>query len=209
MEVPVDVADQLAGPLGRGVEGDLRVDAGIGRGRRLGDAAIDRAGAGVDDVFQRGQFAAELQEHHLAHHVGLHVGVRVHQGMAHSGLGREMDDPGDRLALRRHRRGHRLAVGDIGAHEVKVPVGFQQGEPGLFEAHVVVGVHVIHAEDALAAREQRPADVEADEAGGPGHEDRHRAGYPRKRRSIAAGSSAKSSITASAPRSYGGIGLYP
>ena len=176
MEMPVDMADQLAGPLGRRIEGDRRIDAGIGRERRLGDAAVDRAGAGVDDVLQRGQFAAELQEHHLAHHIGLHVGVGIDQGVAHSGLGREMDDPGDRSALRRDRRGHGLAVGDVGAGEGEARVWLQQGEPRFLEAHVVVVVQIVHAEDALAAREQRPAHVEADEAGGPGHEDRHPAG---------------------------------
>ena len=37
--------------------------------------------------------------------------------MAHPGLCREMDDPGDRSALPLDRRGHRLAVRDVGADE--------------------------------------------------------------------------------------------
>ena len=100
--------------------------------------------------------------------------------MAHPGLCREMDDPGDRSALPLDRRGHRLAVRDVGADEGEGLVRSKQGQPGLLEAHVVIVVQIVHAEDAFAARQQRPADMEADEAGGAGHEDRHRPGGSRR-----------------------------
>ena len=152
---------------------------------------------------------AEFQDHDLTHHVGLHVGVRIDQRVADPGLGGEVDDPGNRMPLLRDGGGHPLAIGDVGADEFEAFVRPQQGKPGFLEPHVVVGVQIVHAENALATREQCLADVKADEAGGPGHQDRHPAGYSRKRRSIEAGNSAKSSITASAPRACAGTGLYP
>ena len=111
------MADQLARLLGRRVEGDGGIDPGIDGERRLGKAAIDRAGAGIDDVLKLGQRTAQLQDHDLAHYIGLHIGVGVDQRMADPGLGGEMDDAGDRFAFRLDRRSRGLAIGNVGAGE--------------------------------------------------------------------------------------------
>ena len=54
-EVSVNVADQFACLLGRRIQGNRSIDPGVDGERRLGKAAIDRAGAGVDDVLKLGQ----------------------------------------------------------------------------------------------------------------------------------------------------------
>ena len=133
-------------------------------------------------MLKLGQRAAKLQDHDLAHHIGLHIGVGVHQRMADPCLGGEMDDPGDRFTLRLNRRRRGLAIGNVGAGESEGLVRLQQGEPRLLEADVIVVVQIVDAENALAARLQRLADMEPDEAGGPGHEDRHPLGNSRSLR---------------------------
>ena len=54
-KMTVDMADELARLLGRRIQGNRGIDPGIDGERRLGKAAIDRAGAGVDDVLKLGQ----------------------------------------------------------------------------------------------------------------------------------------------------------
>ena len=76
--------------------------------------------------------------------------------MADPGLGGEMDDPGDRLALPFDRRSRGLAIGNVGAGESEGLVRLQQGEPRLLEAHVVVIVQIVDAENAFAARPAAP-----------------------------------------------------
>src|SRR5262249_26336151 len=69
-------------------------------------------------------------------------------------------------------------------------------EPRLLERRVVVGVEIVEADDAVAVREQTTRDVEADEAGRAGDEDRlvrHRRAHSRHS-SMPAGFWARSSV---------------
>ena len=57
---------------------------------------------------------------------------------------------------------------------VKFALLLQDRETRELQAHVVVVVEVVEADDLVAAREQLLRGVEADEAGGAGDEDLHR-----------------------------------
>ena len=116
--------------------------------------------------------AGELEDRDVAHEVGAHVDEGVFQRIAHPGLGGEVDDAID-ARVPGHRRPQRLMVGNIEA--VKSEAGFarEPREPRLLQPDVVIVVHIIHADDSFAARQQRLGDVIADEPGGAGDEDCH------------------------------------
>ena len=89
----VGMGHQLARPLGRGIERQRLVNPILqGKGKLLA-AAIDRGGAGVDQVGQTRQAPTGFQHHKLAHDVGIHVGIGVDERVAHPGLGGQMDHP--------------------------------------------------------------------------------------------------------------------
>ena len=71
---------------------------------------------------------------------------------------------------------YEAAVDDEGAYLVSELVqGTTLGEllePRFFEPHVVIGIEIVDADDRPSAFEQTPRDVEADEPGGTGQEDR-------------------------------------
>ena len=48
--------------------------------------------AGVDEVFEVRQMPAQLQDHHVSGQVSVNIGERVLKRIAHSGLGRQIDD---------------------------------------------------------------------------------------------------------------------
>ena len=102
------------------------------------------------------------------------VGQRVLEAVADAGLGGEVDHA---LEGGRERRLNRRPVGEVGAQEAPVgPAGaVELGQPRLLERHVVVVVDVVEARHGVAARQQRPGDVKADEAGGAGDQDPHQA----------------------------------
>ena len=76
--------------------------------------------------------------------------------MADPGLGREMDDAGDRFTLGLDCRSHGRAVRNVCAGECEGLVRLQQGEPRLLQPHVVVVVQVVDAEHALARARAAP-----------------------------------------------------
>ncbi len=96
--------------------------------------------------------------------------------VAHAGLGGEVDDAVE--AVSGKAGVDRGAVGEIGADEGVGRAGLaggvgQDAEAGFLEARVVVVVHAVEADHLVAALEQAPGGVEADEAGVSGHENLH------------------------------------
>ena len=176
----VTVAHQLARLLGGGVERDRVIDRVLDGERQLGVVAVDRGGAGVDEVAAARVGAGQLQHHQVALDVRVGVVVGGREGVAHAGLGRQVDVVGDvRVGL--GDACHRRAVGDVGLDEGEAGVLPQLRQPGLLEAGIVVAVQVVDADDGVATLQQAEAGVEADEAGGAGDEHAHGGGSLRVR----------------------------
>jgi len=66
-----------------------------------------------------------------------------------------------------------VTVGNIELGEGKARISAQQGQARLLQPHIVVIVEVVDADYPIAALEQRPGDVKADEPGSTGEKDRH------------------------------------
>ena len=83
-----------------------------------------------------------------------------------------MDDAVD-LGMPGAQRLDRRAIADVGAPEAEAALARQLRQPRLLQRDIIVVVEVVDADHGLAARQQRPTDMRADEAGGAGQEDRH------------------------------------
>ena len=165
------MAHQLVGLLGCAVERDLAVDAvGLGEGL-LVVAAVDRARAGVDQVLETLEMAAQFEHLEVAGDVCAHVGERIVERMAYAGLGRQMHDARDARA--RASRGQRAALGDVELVKREAVVGRQARQPRLLEHHIIIRIEVVDADHRVAARQQRRRNVIADEPRRPGHQNLH------------------------------------
>ena len=92
VEMGVGMRHQLVGALGGGVELERMVDALALLEGHGGVGAVDARGRGVGEM-RRLRPAAGLEDVGEAHEVALDVGARVLDGMAHAGLGGEVDHP--------------------------------------------------------------------------------------------------------------------
>ena len=72
------------------------IDVVVNRKRHLGIAAIDRTRRGIDEVLDL-RMAATFQNVQKSFDVAVRIGMRVHQGIAHTRLRRQMDHAPDRL----------------------------------------------------------------------------------------------------------------
>jgi hypothetical protein len=103
--------------------------------------------------------------------IGVHVGVRVGEGIAHAGLGGEMDHalgphPGEEV-----RNGG--AVGEVELLEGEAGAPLELGQAGEFEADVVIVIEDVHAVDLIAAVQEALGEVETDKTGDTGNKSRH------------------------------------
>jgi hypothetical protein len=69
--------------------------------------------------------------------------------------------------------GHRVTVGDIELEESEAWAVLQLGQAVFLEAHIVVGVEIVDADDLIATLKKRPAGMKTDETGGTRHQDFH------------------------------------
>ncbi len=92
----------------------------------------------------------DLQHRHMTHQVGLHIGERIFQRIPHPRLGGEVDDAFDVPVILHHRL-HGIVIGDIDFMEGKAVAALETGQTGLLEAHVVIVVHIVDADNLLAA----------------------------------------------------------
>ncbi len=115
--------------------------------------------------------AAAFQHVQRAGQVAVGVGVRILDRVAHARLRREVHDAPD--APIREQRIHRLAVREVDPLEPELFLRPQPREPRLLERRVVVRIEVVEADHLVAAREQLPGHVVADEARRAGDEYPH------------------------------------
>ena len=171
VELGVGGGHELVGLLGGGVERHRRVHAVLLGERHLLVAAVNRAGAGVDEVPNR-VVAACLKDVEEADEVALEVGARVLDGVADTGLGREVHH--DVEAVLREQALDERGVTQVAAHEgeAAVCVGLgQHAQAGVLDTGVVVAVEVVETDDNVIGLLEKLFDEErADKAGCSGDE---------------------------------------
>lgn len=149
VELGVGGRHELVGLLGGGVERHRRVDAVLLGERHLLVAAVDRAGAGVDQVLHR-VVAAGLEHVEEAHEVALQVCARVLDGVADARLGGEVHH--DIEAVLSEQTLDEGGVAQVAAHEgeAAVCVGLgKHAQARVLDAGVVVAVEVVEADDRV------------------------------------------------------------
>ena len=162
------LGDELAGPLGRGVDGDRTVNTVCLREGNLVIAAIDGGRRGEDNR-DRGIHACDaVKDRGLAGHVGPHIGKRVLRRIAHARLGCEMHDDircdGECVGEPR--------IVHVGLDEGEMVEARQFREAIPFQPDIVIGIEIVETGDPVAALKKRPGDMIADEAGRAGQENR-------------------------------------
>ncbi len=176
VEVVVNRGHQLVHLLRRAVERALGRRA-VRLAQPLPRAvAVDRTARGVDQAADL-VVAAQFKDVGESLHVVAHELIRLVDRMPHSGLGRQVAHP------RLRARGaadevvegvlHGLAITDVGTHEAEVGLLLEDRVAPLLEPGVVVRVEVVVADHLVAALEQGPGDMKADESGAAGQQDSH------------------------------------
>ena len=186
VELAVGVGHQFVGFLCRGVEAHGVVHLVVFAVGDFGVESIDAGGGGVDEM-PHAVIPAGLEDIEEAHEVALEVGIGVGDGVAHAGLGREIDDLVELFRLEQGVQGS--LIGYVHTPEAAVcedgallgraafdggAVGKAAfGEAPVLEAHVVVVVDIVDAPDLLPAGGEGPHQLRAYESGGAGHENFH------------------------------------
>ena len=170
VEFAVCVGQEFVALLGGGVEADGIVDLVVGGEGNLGVAAVDAAGAGVDQVLDW-MAAAGFEDVVEADEVALDVGVGVGDGVADAGLRGEVDDY-VRLMLVEDFVDERF-IREVALDEGPGAEGFDFPQAGELDVDVVVVVDGVEADDSGCREilEEALDEVGADESGCAGHED--------------------------------------
>ena len=132
--------------------------------------AVDRRGGAKDERLDL-HLPGKLQHRLRAGDVEVGAADRVVDGGAHAGLGREVNDGVDRLAV--EDAAQKGGVVDVLLVEVEVRAAAEVGDALFFDGAVVVGVEVVDGGDDVALVQKAAAEVAADEAGAAGDEDMH------------------------------------
>ena len=113
---------------------------------------------------------AQFQQIETANHIGRDIHIGVFQRIAHPRLGGEMHHH-----LWPRRLHHRPQPGHIGhiLHMVGEARPGQLRQPGMFQAHIIIGHQIIHAHDLMALGQQPPAEMKANKASAAGDQDPH------------------------------------
>lgn len=171
IELGVGGGHELVGLLGGGIKRHRGVDAVLLGERNLLVAAVDRAGAGVDQVLHR-MVAACLEDVEEADEVALEVDARVLDGVADARLGGEVHH--DVEAVLGEQALDEGGVAQVAAHEgeAAVRIGLcQHAQSRVLDARVVVAVEVVEADDdVIGLLEQLLDEERTDEASGSGDE---------------------------------------
>lgn len=171
VELGVGGGHELVGLLGGGVERHRRVHAVLLGERHLLVAAVDRAGAGVDEVLDR-VVAAGLEDVEEADEVALEVCAGILDGVADTGLGGEVHH--DVEAVLREQALDEGGIAQVATHEGEAAVGVglgQHAQARVLDAGVVIAVEVVEAEDCVIGLLEQLLDEEGtDEAGRSGDE---------------------------------------
>lgn len=171
VELGVGGGHELVGLLGGGVERHRRVHAILLGERHLLVAAVDRAGAGVDEVLDR-VVAAGLEDVEEADEVALEVCAGILDGVADTGLGGEVYHNVE--AILREQALDEGGIAQVATHEGEAAVGVglgQHAQARVLDAGVVIAVKVVEAEDCVIGLLEQLLDEEGtDEAGRSGDE---------------------------------------
>lgn len=171
VELGVGGGHELVGLLGGGVERHRRVHAVFLGERHLLVAAVDRAGAGVDEVLDR-VVAAGLEDVEEADEVALEVCAGILDGVADTGLGGEVYHNVE--AVLREQALDEGGIAQVATHEGEAAVGVglgQHAQARVLDAGVVIAVKVVEAEDCVIGLLEQLLDEEGtDEAGRSGDE---------------------------------------
>lgn len=171
VELGVGGGHELVGLLGGGVERHRRVHAVLLGERHLLVAAVDRAGAGVNEVLDR-VVAAGLEDVEEADEVALEVCAGILDGVADTGLGGEVYHNVE--AVLREQALDEGGIAQVATHEGEAAVGVglgQHAQARVLDAGVVIAVKVVEAEDCVIGLLEQLLDEEGtDEAGRSGDE---------------------------------------
>src|SRR3546814_6425394 len=96
--------------------------------------------------------AAAFENVGEADQIAVDIGVRVDQRIAHTGLRGEVDHALE--ALFREQRRHAVAIGEIELDEAEARLAFELRKTRVLEAHVVVVVDDVEADDLDTASKQ-------------------------------------------------------
>ena len=169
-EMGIGMRHALVGLLRGSVDRELGVGLlGLAKGHVF-IGPVDRRGRGHQEMPDL-QPAGGLHHVEGADDVAVEIGARVFEGIAHAGLGCEMDDD-VRLEL----------FGDGPEQGLILEKALRRREPLVLKEHLVAALlqgdvviirHPVVAMNAQALCKQEPCEMEADEAGGAGDEDAH------------------------------------
>lgn len=171
VELGVGGGHELVGLLGSGVERHRRVHAVLLRERHLFVAAVDRAGARVDEVPDR-VVAAGLEHVEEADEVALQVCARVLDGVSDTRLCGEVHN--DVEAVLDEQALDEGGVAEVATYEGEAAVGIglgQHAQAGVLDTGVIVAVEVVETDNnVIGLLEQLLDEERADKAGCSGDE---------------------------------------
>ena len=176
VQLGIAMCEEFVALLGRSIQAHRIIHPVVRAKRDFLVAAIDAAGAGIDQVLHR-MMSAGLQDVVEPDHVALDVSIRVLDAIADTGLSGKVHD--DIKVVFLEEAVDEGLVGKVALDEV---VGVLRGGRGLFpdlaqaillERRIVVVVQVVEPDDAerLLAIQEPQHKVRADEAGGAGDEE--------------------------------------
>ena len=111
--------------------------------------------------------AASFKNRGEAGEIGVHIGKGIGERIADAGLRREVDDTGKAVLLEQAR--YAVAIGKVELHKAQA-IGFcELRAAGFFQRRVVIGIHVVEADDIAAIAQQTLRNVKADKTGSSGH----------------------------------------
>ena len=115
--------------------------------------------------------AAALEDVEKTIQIGLPVGKRVHEGVAHAGLGRQVADAPRLVRLEQFAQSIRVAK--VGLDPAVAFARLQQGVPVPLELDRVVVVEIVQPDDLVPVVQQRRGNMVPDESGCPGDQYLH------------------------------------
>ena len=101
--------------------------------------------------------------------VSIHIGEWIDERISNARLCREVNDIWKAVLLEQCR--DPFAIGEVKFDKLK-SIGFREFRTaGFLQRRIVVGIHIIEADNIAAIAQETLCDVETDEACGSGHED--------------------------------------
>lgn len=113
--------------------------------------------------------AAALEHIDETDDIAVDIGMGILQRIAYPGLGGKMGHPVEASGGKQLR--HARPIGQVQFQESEGPVLLQPGQARLLQADIIIVVQIVDADNRVAIGEQAHAQVVADKAGRPRHQD--------------------------------------